>query len=148
MPTAWLILMNSRLSGLVQRLMKRDPSRTKSLGISASSWKVSDIVKELKIEKVKESGREEEETRRKERRKEQSGGSFRRGRSHPGHFHFWGIGELVYPTIRPSFSNHSGASTSFQLQTKSLAGLRKEEKEKRIDISPLWCLTQIFESCY
>jgi hypothetical protein len=62
MPTAWLILMNSRLSAensvsnlssqsrggstvrLVQRRMKRLPSRTKSLGISASSWKVSDIV--------------------------------------------------------------------------------------------------------
>lgn len=51
MPTAWLILMNSRLSGLVQRLMKRDPSRTKSLGISASSWKVSDIVKELRLKR-------------------------------------------------------------------------------------------------
>jgi hypothetical protein len=31
---------------LVQRRMKRLPSRTKSLGISASSWKVSDIVDE------------------------------------------------------------------------------------------------------
>lgn len=50
MPTAWLILMNSRLSGLVQRLMKRVPSRTKSLGTSASSWRVSDMVRDVKRE--------------------------------------------------------------------------------------------------
>lgn len=70
MPTAWLILMNSRLSAvqesqrapmnhgeidvrLVQRRTNREPSRTKSLGISASSWKVSDMAI---VNNVKEGG--------------------------------------------------------------------------------------------
>lgn len=42
---------------LVQRRMKRVPSRTKSLGISASSWKVSDIMaSECKKERERMKG--------------------------------------------------------------------------------------------
>ena len=95
---------------------------------------------------MKKSGRQEDKKKRKRKEgKSKKWREFPKGRSHPGHFHFWGTGEMVHPVIRPSFSKPSGASLSFNF--KRIAGWFEERRNKKRKglISPLWCLTQILK---